>query len=180
MKTILTAVLATLLFVSCGSSKKIFKTKESNKKTEKTKETSNDSTSTETKTLPTESELVYDLNDLSKNVGDFIQKMNSGNGNETEIKKEGSKIYIKNKTGGSKDSKVNVNKTEKESIYDYEYHSTQVKKIIKKIPWIYWLYLILFLIVYYRKNVFSFLSYIFPVMKGWKIVSLILGSNNKT
>lgn len=180
MKSILTTFLATLMFLSCGSMKKVTKTKETSKITEKTKESTKDSTSTLTKTLPTESELIYDLNDLSKNVGDFVQKMNSGNGNETTIQKKGSKIYIKNKTGGSKDLKVAVNKKEKESIYDYEYHSSEVKKIIKKIPWIYWLYLVLFLIVYYRKNIVSVLSYCFPAMKGMKIISFILGSKNKT
>lgn len=176
MKSILIAFLATFMFLSCGITKNKTNTKESTKTTEKTNESKVDSSSTLTKTLPTESELVYDLDDLSKNVGDFIQKMNSGNGNETEIKKQGSKIYIKNKTGGSKDSKTKVNKETKEVIYNSEYVIQETKILIKRIPFRYWLIIILLIIITFRKFIFQILCSMFPVLKSYRLFSLFLGN----
>ena len=128
-----------------------------------------------TKKLTNESELIYDLNDLKENVGDFVQKMNTGNGNETVIKKKGSKIYINNKTGGSKDSKTNVKKETKEVVYNSEFIIQETKTLIKRIPFTYWLIIILLLIIIFRKFIFQILSSIFPALKGFRFISLILG-----
>ncbi len=178
-KIILSTLLACFFLLSCSSYKKTTSVQKSQKTSEKTKESNVDSTSVTEKYSPTESELVYDLNDLSKTVGDFVQKMNSGNGNETEIKKEGSKIYIKSKNAGSTNTKTNVKKEEKEKIYNSEFVIKEFKTFVKRIPFKFWLIIILLIIIKYRKFLSQILCFIFPVLRTKRIFLMFLGEENK-
>ena len=178
-KTILSTLLACFLLLSCGSFKKTTSIEKTKKITEKTKESKIDSMSVTEKSSPTESELVYDLNDLSKTVGDFVQKMNSGNGNETEIKKQGSKIYIKSKNAGSTNTKTNVKKEEKETIYNSEFVLKEIKTVIKRIPFKFWLIIILLILIKYRKFLSQILCSIFPVLRTKRIFLMFLGEEKK-
>ncbi len=174
MKNLILAVLTVFLLFSCASVRKQEKTTEIEKITEQTKETKRDSISTKKESLPTEGGLQFDLSDLQNMMGDFVQKIKSG-GNEATIEKRGDKLIVEVKNQGSSETQTTVKESEKETIYNAEFVKTEFKKIVRSIPFNFWLIIIIGLIVYFRKFIAEILVAIFPVLGTYRFFILMLG-----
>lgn len=172
-KTIL-IVLTAFLFVSCSTLRKTEKSSEIEKITEKTKESKRDSVSQKTESLPTEGGLQFNLSDLQNMMGDFVQKIKSG-GNEATIEKRGDKLIVEVKNQGSSETQTTVKESEKETIYNAEFVKTEFKKIVRSIPFNFWLIIIIGLIIYFRKFIAEILVAIFPVLGTYRFFILMLG-----
>lgn len=175
MKNVIFLILATFLFFGCATSKKTKEVKETEKIHKSDKETKKDSTSNTVKTLPTENGMEFNLEDLSKMMGDFVQKINAGNGNESVIEKRGNKLIVTNKNSGSEQKEVKVNKEEKQFVYDSEYILNESSKIIERIPFKFYLIFWIIVIIYFRKFISQILVAIFPVLGTKRIFQLFIG-----
>lgn len=173
-------ILACLTIFGCNSFKKITKSQKTAKESISESKIEKDSTASVTKTEAIENEAIYDLDFLSKQAGDFMNTVSSGQGSEFTIEKKGNQLKIRNKTPETESKETNVTEKKEEFVYTSEYIETEIKKTIKKIPFKYWIYLLLFLVFYYRKKIVGLLSFFFPALKSYKIVSFILGVKNKT
>lgn len=177
-KSILMCFTAIFIFYGCGTFKKITNTENKEKTSRKSTKIKNDSIKETTQTLPTENSLNYNLDDLQKS-GDFEQKVSSGDGTESIIKKKGKNLSVRTKTSGSKKEKTIVNKNKEVEIYNAEFIIKESKKIIKRIPFRYWVYFGIFMVIAYRKFLSQLIVSIFPGLGSARLFSIFLG-NNKT
>lgn len=189
-----------LLVVSCGSSKKIKESTTIKKTTIESKESTKDSIvdSKETKiikkdsivniekTLPTENEIEFDLDDF-ETVEDFKSTVKSGE-TETTIEKKGSKVKITTKTQGHESTNTNVTKSElnereKETKVTEENNNNKIEKEetrfekfkrIVRIPLKYYLIILILLIIIFRKLIARLLIKFFPVLKVSRFILFIL------
>lgn len=175
MKTKLIAVLTCFILLGCNATKKVIKTTESKKTSEKTHKSTIDSTSSTIESLPTENKLVFNLDDLNKTVGDFMQEINAGNGNKSKIEKRGRQLIVTSNNAGSKKTETKVKEKDEVVIYNAEYFISEAQTVIKRIPWKYWIWIIILLIIIFRKFIFQLLSAAFPALKGFRFIALILG-----
>lgn len=174
MKNAILLISGTFFISSCAMLRKTEKTTQIEKISDRNKETSRDSVSKTREVLPSDGSIVFDLSDLSKWEGDFMQKIKSGN-NESTIEKKGGKLIVSNKNAGSKDSEIKVKESSKETIYNSEFVKTEVKKLIKSFPTWVWVVLIVALIVHYRKFIVEIIVAIFPALGMMRLFSTILG-----
>lgn len=174
MKNLFYAICGILLFVSCGITKKIETSKSTSSVSKIKKETTKDSVTKIKEVLPTESTMVFDIESLSKMVGDFVQEVNSGNGNKSTISKKGRKLYVSTKNLGSKSINTNVKEKETEQIYNSDFVICESKKFVKRVPIKYWIYLSIILIFYNRRLISSILTFFFPVLRTKRIFSYFL------
>lgn len=175
-KIILTLFISVFLFSGCGTYKRIEKSEKTKKTSKKTEITKKDSIKESTKVLPTQSELSYNLDDLKKS-GDFEQKVLSGNGTGSIISKKGNKITLKTRTSGSKNEKINVTKDSQKDVYNAEFVVQETNKLIKRIPFKYWLIIWFVILVSYRKFVTQLLVSVFPGLASKRLFSIFLGNN---
>lgn len=174
MKKSFLAVLTAFFLFSCASFKKEERTTETERITEKTKESKKDSISSKVESLPTSGGLEFNLSDLQSMMGDFVQNIKSGE-NEATIKKKGDKLIVEVRNQGSSDTTTAVKESEKETIYNAEFIKSEFKKVVRSIPFKYWLIGIIFLIIYFRKFISEILVALFPVLAGYRIFILMLG-----
>lgn len=174
MKNLFLAVLTALFLFSCASVRKEEKTTEIEKITKENKETKRDSISSNKESLPTEGGLQFDLSDLQNMMGDFVQKIKSG-GNEATIEKRGDKLIVEVKNQGSSETQTTVKESEKETIYNAEFVKTELKKIVRSVPFKFWLFFIIGLIIYFRKFIAEILVAFFPVLGTYRFFLLMLG-----
>lgn len=177
-KVILAILMALFSFYGCGTFGKITNSNSKEKISKKDTKIENDSIKETKETLPTETFLSYNLDDLQK-AGDFEQKVSSGNGSGTTVKKKGKNLTLKTKTSGSKTERTNVSKNKEVFVYDAEYIISESKKIIKRIPLKYWLIFGFIISISYRKFISQILISIFPALGSTRLFSLFLGSNKK-
>lgn len=177
-KSILSVFLVLFLFSGCGLFRKVKETQETKKKTEISKETNRDSTSVTEKTAPSESEITLDIKSLAEMVGDFQQRISSGNGTESVIEKRDGKLTIRNNNAGSSDTKTNVNQNEKETIYTSEFIIKETKEVISRLPWWIWLAVIIWLLIVFRKVIAQLLIALFPALAGLRLLKLFVGNND--
>ena len=175
MKSLIFAFLAIFLMTSCATTKRTSTSKIQDKKHIELKESTKDSVTSVKVTLPTNNEMVFDLEKISSTSGDFTTKTSSGDGNEAIIEKKGTKLYVKTKTPGSKEINTSVNQTEKEVIYDSEFVVSETKKLVKRIPFKFWLIIGIVLVIYFRKFITEILTALFPALKTKRLFALILG-----
>lgn len=176
MKNILTAICATILFSSCGLFKKIEKSEKSDKKTEITRESTRDSTLVVNRTTPSESTITFDIKTLGEMIGDFEQRISSGNGTESVISKKNGQLTVQNKNSGSVDTTSKVKEKEKETIYTSEFVIKETKKIISRLPWWFWLGLIIWLLIVFRKVIAQIFVLFFPSLGSRRVLKIFLGS----
>lgn len=179
MKKAILAVLTAFILTGCGLGRNIKKNKESVTKSETRKETTRDSTSFVEKTQPTDNEIIFDLESLNKMVGDFKQQISSGNGSKSTIEKKDGKLIVTNKTAGTEKKETNVDNSEKEFRYDSEYVLSETKKVIKRMPWQFWMIAVIALLIFFRKFIFQILVALFPALGAKRLVSLFIGTNKK-
>lgn len=176
MKKLFWAICATILISGCGLTKKITKSKESKETTEKTTESTSESTNTVKETAPTESQVVFDISDFEQMMDGFTQRIASGNGSESTIEKRDGKLFVTNKTAGSRDAESTSKETQKETIYNSEFVVEETKKVIKRLPWWIWTALIIWLLILFRKVIAEMLVLFVPGLAGARLINILLGN----
>lgn len=179
MKKAILIVLTAFILTGCGLGRNIKNNTESVKTSETRKETKRDSSSVVEKTQPTENGIEFDLDALNKMVGDFKQSISSGNGSESTIEKKDGKLIVTNKTAGTENKETKVDNSETEFRYDSEYVLSETKKIIKRMPWQFWMIAVIALLIFFRKFIFQILTAFFPALGATRLVSLFIGNNQK-
>lgn len=174
MKPLKYLILAILFFSSCATLKKVEKLQKIEKTTEKEVEKERDSVHSVSETLPTVNEIRLNVKDL-KFLKDFNQKISSGPGNETSISKIGNDLVLKSKNKGSKTVTSKVKDKEKEVVYNSEFVIVEVKKLVKRIPFKFWVYGIIILVIWQRKFISQILVSLIPGLGTKRLFKLFLG-----
>lgn len=166
MKKQFTLIVTAFLLFSCGLVKKIEKRAESEKTTEITKEKtttiSRDSIYKRLETLPTTNELKLEIDKLLS-APDFEQRVDAGGGNVSTITKKDGKLTVRSENSGSKETESATDnskeESEKEFVYTSEYVLQETKKLIRRIPWYFWVIGIVFI---FRKTIWAILVSFIP------------------
>lgn len=174
MKKLLILIILCSLY-GCGLTKRITKTEKSERTSEKTSVSTKDSSQVISKTAPTKSELEIDIDNLSRMVGDFTQRVASGDGNESVIEKRGGKLYVSNNNAGSAQEKTKVKEKEKETVYNSEFVFSETKKFVSRLPWWIWVAVA----IYFRKFIFQILVMFFPGLLAIRFFQVVLGLSPK-
>ncbi len=171
MKNKLITILAILLITGCGLYKKTSKSTTSTQTTEKTKVATKDSTSVIKTSQPTESQITLDIESLSQMIGDFTQRITSGDGNESVIEKRGGQLTVRNNNAGSTKEQTKVKEDTKETEFNSEYWFQESRKVVSRLPWWFWAIGIMVLIIWLRKFIAQILLVFFPGAVLLKIFS---------
>lgn len=174
MKKLIYLILATFLFLGCGTFKEIKESNRSEKTRKETSESKKDSVSSVWETLPSSNVIVLDANDF-KLRGDFEQSVSSGKGNKTTISKSGGKITIKSDNSGSKNTETSTNSSENKEIYTSEFIINELSKTVKRTSLKYKILFFLLIAIWQRKLLSQLLVSVVPSMAGKRIVKLFLG-----
>jgi hypothetical protein len=176
MKNVLMAILATIIMSGCGLYKKTTNTEKSKETTEKTSVTTKDSTSRVQKSQPTDSQITMDIESLSRMIGDFTQRITSGDGNESVIEKKGGTLTVRNHNAGSTKEQTKVKDTKSETEYNSEYIFKESKKIVSRLPWWIWLALIVWVLIMFRKFIAQLIVILFPGTATFRLMQVLIGT----
>lgn len=172
-------ILATFLFLSCGSYKETQNTEKSAKESISERNSEKETNVNSIKTPELKLGMDFDIEDLIKEASDFSKTISASNGSEINVKKTDGKINISATVPETETKTTEVKEKEQEFRYDSEYIFKESNKLVKRIPFKFWIYILIALIVYYRKNVAGLLCWIFPQLRAFKLFSMILGSKKE-
>ena len=175
MKSYIYAFLTCFFLFTCSTVKNIKNTRKSSKESIQSDSFKKDSIVETTKRLSFENNLEYDLDFLARESGDFTQVFSNGDDSKFTIQKKDGKFKIKSKTPELKTTNIKSFQKSSFTRYDSEFVYSETKKLVKKIPFRYWIYLLIIAVVVFRKFVAQIIVSIFPKTSAFRLISVLLG-----